>query len=156
MTHRFPAFGWLVLGTIALGAPVHAAKPAPVKPVAPVVTAPAPDWGLIKQIGEAQRSLGESFQDVKDKVGALEAKLDGAADGANQARDALRDDVKQMRDEVKGLYVEISGVKQQIDDLKTHTDAVDSNVSAFRTFSGFFIAAMLLLLVLNLTLVIRR
>ena len=135
-----------MVGAIALGTPVQAAKAA-----APVTTAAA-DWGLVRQIADAQRGLGESFQAMKDKVDGLQ----GGLEAAKEERTTLHDEIKALRDEVKGLYVEISGVKQQIDESKTHIDEVDSNVSGFRTFSGFFIAAMLLLLVLNLTLVIRR
>jgi hypothetical protein len=61
-----------------------------------------------------------------------------------------------MRDEVKGLYVENSSLKQQIDGLKEQIDAVNSNVSGFRTFSGFFIAVMILLLAVIFVMTIRR
>lgn len=145
MPFRSFALTGFVVGAIALASVAQAAKPV-VPPVDP------PEWGLVRQMADAQRGLGESFQGMKDKVDALQTALDAA----KEDRDAARDEVKQLRDEVKGLYVEISGVKQQIDESKSHIDAVDSNVSGFRTFSGFFIAAMLLLLVLNLTLVIRR
>jgi septal ring factor EnvC (AmiA/AmiB activator) len=145
MSFRFVALTGVLVGAIALYAPTHAAKAA-------VPAGPAPDWGLVRQLADAQRGLGESFQAMKDKVDALQTTLDAA----KEERTALHDDLKAMRDEVKGLYVELAGVKQQIDESKTHIDEVDSNVSGFRTFSGFFIAAMLLLLVLNLTLVIRR
>ena len=57
---------------------------------------------------------------------------------------------------MKGLYVELSGVKQQIDGLKEDVGGVNSNVSAFRTFSGFFIALMILLLAVIFVLTIRR
>ena len=145
MSFRFVALTSLFVSAITIGNPVHAAKAA-------TPTAPAADWGLVRQMADAQRSLGESFQEMKDKVAALQ----GGLDAATEERTTMRDEIKALRDEVKGLYVEISGVKQQIDEARTHVDSVDSNVSGFRTFSGFFIAAMLLLLVLNLTLVIRR
>jgi hypothetical protein len=61
-----------------------------------------------------------------------------------------------MREEVKGLYVESSTVKQQIDALKSDIGGVNSNVLAFRTFSGFFIAVMILLLAVIFVLSIRR
>ena len=57
---------------------------------------------------------------------------------------------------IKGLYVESSSVKQQIDALKDDVAGVNSNVSAFRTFSGFFIATMILLLAVIFVLTIRR
>jgi len=61
-----------------------------------------------------------------------------------------------MREEVKGLYWESSTVKQQIDTLKDDISAVNSNVSNFRTFSGFFIALMILLLAVIFVMTIRR
>ena len=69
---------------------------------------------------------------------------------------ALAGEIKAARDEIKGLYVESSSVKQQIDALKDDVAGVNSNVSAFRTFSGFFIATMILLLAVIFVLTIRR
>jgi len=69
---------------------------------------------------------------------------------------ALEQEVKAMREEVKGLYVESSSVKQQIDGVRDDIKDVDSNVSGFRGYSGFFLALMLLTLVVIFFLVLRR
>ena len=72
------------------------------------------------------------------------------------AQDASEQDVKALRDEVKGLYVESSTVREHIDALKDDIASVNSNVSAFRTYAGFFIAVMILLLAVIFVLTIRR
>ncbi|HLK12315.1 MAG TPA: hypothetical protein VKW76_13125 [Candidatus Binatia bacterium] len=112
----------------------------------------AEDRALLRQIAEAQRTLGEQIQQLKERVDAL-----GSAVAArNDDSTGLEQEVKSLRDEVKGLYVESSAVRQQIDGVKEDVHGVDSNVSGFRTFSGFFIAAMVLLLAVIFVLTIRR
>jgi peptidoglycan hydrolase CwlO-like protein len=146
MNPRFLACAAAILTIATIAAPVCAA------PRSTAAAAPAIDPALLRQIADAQRGLGAQVQALKDKVD----DLDGSLSGAKDERSGIRDDVKQLRDEVKGLYVEISGVKQQIDEAKARVDEVDSNVSSFRTFAGFFIALILLGIIINLGLGIRR
>jgi septal ring factor EnvC (AmiA/AmiB activator) len=110
------------------------------------------DRALLRQLSDAQRALGEQLQNVRDRVDAVQNQLSSSRDQDQ----AAEQEVKGLRDEVKGLYVELSGVKQQIDGLKEDVGGVNSNVSAFRTFSGFFIALMILLLAVIFVLTIRR
>ena len=65
-------------------------------------------------------------------------------------------EVTKLRDEVKGLYVETSSLRQQLDELKTEISGVNDNVSGFRTFGGFFIAVMILLLSIVFVMTVRR
>jgi uncharacterized membrane protein len=110
------------------------------------------DRALLRQIADAQRALGEQLQALKERVD----ELAGALAARNDDSTELAQEVKSLRDEVKGLYVESSSVKQQIDGVKEDVHGVDANVSGFRTFSGFFIAAMVLLLAVIFVLTIRR
>jgi len=112
----------------------------------------AEEHALLYQVAEAQRGLGEQMQQLKEQLDVLHGEQATRAD----EQTALVEEVKGLREEVKGLYVEISGVKQQIDALKEDIAGVDSNVSSFRTFSGFFIAVMILLLVVTFVLTILR
>jgi chromosome segregation ATPase len=107
---------------------------------------------VLRQIVEAQRGLGDEMMQLKERFDWLHGEL--AKQGDEQT--AAAEEVKALRDEVKGLYVESSTLKQQIDALKEDVAGVNSNVSAFRQFSGFFIALMLVALVLILALSIRR
>jgi len=107
---------------------------------------------LLYQLADAQRSLGEQIQQLKDRLETMHGEL---ATGEDEDS-ALAGEIKAARDEIKGLYVESSSVKQQIDALKDDVAGVNSNVSAFRTFSGFFIATMILLLAVIFVLTIRR
>lgn len=122
--------------------PAAAARPAP----------SAQTDALLRQLAEAQRGLGEQMQELREHVDALHADLAARKD----EDDGLDQDVKALRDEVKGLYVENSTLKQQIDSLREDVEGVNSNVSAFRTFSGFFLAVMILLLAVIFVLTIRR
>jgi chromosome segregation ATPase len=112
----------------------------------------AEDRALLHQLADAQRALGDQVQQLKDAVDGLHGDL---AKG-NDAQGSHDQEVKAMREEVKGLYWESSTVKQQIDALKEDISAVNSNVSNFRTFSGFFIALMILLLAVIFVMTIRR
>jgi septal ring factor EnvC (AmiA/AmiB activator) len=108
---------------------------------------------LLRQLADAQRGLGEQMQELRERVDALHTYLAER----NDEDDGLDQDVKALRDEVKGLYVENSTLKQQIDSLREDVGGVNSNVSAFRTFAGFFLAIMILLLVaVVFVLTIRR
>ncbi len=123
-----------------------AAKPAP----------PAPDLSeletLLRQLADAQKWAGEQIWHVKESVDALPEKFSEIQDGHTD----LHDDVGKLREEVKGLYVELSSLRQQLEAVRGDVGGVDSNVSAFRTFSGFFIAAMILLLAVIAVMTIRR
>jgi len=123
-----------------------AARPAPANPQA------AEDRALLRQLADAQRALGEQMQQLRERVDELKEELAGRKD--EETADA--DELKAMRDEVKGLYVESSSVKQEIEALKDDIASVNGNVSAFRTYSGFFIAVMILLLAVIFVLTIRR
>jgi chromosome segregation ATPase len=145
----------LLLAGTGLRAEEHAATPtrhrvATIKK--PAATAAGDDRALLRQLSDAQRALGEQLQGVRDRVEAVQGQLSGGRDQDQ----AVEQEMKGLRDEVKGLYVELSGVKQQIDTLKEDVGGVNSNVSAFRTFSGFFIALMILLMAVIFVLTIRR
>ena len=118
----------------------------------PAARASTDERGFLRQLAESQRSLGDGIQQLRDRIdglyGALAERKDDSA--------GLEQEVKELRDEVKGLYVENSSLKQMIESLKDDVQSVNSNVSGFRTFSGFFIAAMLLLLSVIFLLTIRR
>ncbi len=111
--------------------PRRARPAAAARPAAPSAHAEE-DRALLRQLADAQRSLGEQVQQLKDVL------------------EALRADMASQKD------VESSGVKQQIDALKDDIGGVNSNVSGFRTYSGFFIAVMILLLAVIFVLTIRR
>jgi septal ring factor EnvC (AmiA/AmiB activator) len=147
----------LLLGAGPLGAqdeeaPAHARRARPAAAGRATGGLAAEDRALLRQIAEAQRALGEQLQALKERVDALSSAL--AARNDDNA--SLAQEVKSLRDEVKGLYVESSAVRQQIDGVKEDVHGVDANVSGFRTFSGFFIAAMVLLLAVIFVLTIRR
>src|SRR5438132_1496946 len=128
------------------------ARPAPAARAAASDAQRAEERTLLYQLADAQRSLGEQIQQLKDRLDTLHGEL---ASGQDQDS-ALEQEIKAARDEIKGLYVESSSVKQQIDALKDDIASVNSNVSGFRTFSGFFIATMILLLAVIFVLTIRR
>ena len=154
--------GVLVCLLLVTADPVHAQeteRPSPASRRSHAAAAhPAPsaqtseDRTLLYQLADAQRALGAQLQALKEQVDALHGELASQQDAGS----GLEQEVKAMRDEVKGLYVESSTVKQQIDGLKDDVAGVNSNVSAFRTFSGFFIAVMILLLAVIFVLTIRR
>ena len=130
----------------------HRGRPAP--PARDSATDPqrGEERTLLYQLADAQRSLGEQIQQLKDRLETMHGEL---ATGEDEDS-ALAGEIKAARDEIKGLYVESSSVKQQIDALKDDVAGVNSNVSGFRTFSGFFIATMILLLAVIFVLTIRR
>ena len=126
-------------------------RPAPTRPSAPPEQV-AEDRAFLRQLADAQRCLGEQIQQLKDAVEALQGEIAAQKD----KEDGTEQEVKALRDEVKGLYVESSTVREHIDALKDDIGDVDSNVSAFRSYSGFFIAVMILLLAVIFVLTIRR
>jgi peptidoglycan hydrolase CwlO-like protein len=107
---------------------------------------------LLNQLAEAQKWAGEQLWHVKEQIDSVPNMINELKDD-NAARDA---NVQKLRDEVKGLYVETSSLRQQLDELKADIGGVNANVSGFRTFSGFFIAVMILLLAVIFIMTIRR
>jgi peptidoglycan hydrolase CwlO-like protein len=151
-TARSGALLVVLLVTSAGGQAIEHVRAAP-PPRAPAATSPAnEDRALLRQLADAQRNLGEELEQLKEHVDALNGELAAQRDRDN----ALEQEIKAARDEIKGLYVESSSVKQAIEELKEDVAGVNSNVSAFRTFSGFFIAVMILLLAVIFVLSIRR
>src|SRR5262245_44814200 len=107
---------------------------------------------LLNQMAEAQKWAGEQLWHVKESIDSVPGMINELKD-ANNAR---ADEVQKLRDEVKGLYVETSSLRQQLEELKNDIGGVNANVSGFRTFSGFFIAVMILLLAVIFLMTIRR
>jgi chromosome segregation ATPase len=107
---------------------------------------------LLRQLADAQKWAGEQIWHVKEGVDAVPGLINELKD-QNAAR---AEEVQKLRDEVKGLYVETSSLRQQLDEVKGDIGGVNANVSAFRTFSGFFIAVMILLLAVIFVMSIRR
>jgi predicted RNase H-like nuclease (RuvC/YqgF family) len=126
-------------------------RPAPARP-SPQAEQVTEDRAFLRQLADAQRSLGEQVQQLKDAVEALQGEIGAQKD----KEEGTEQEVKALRDEVKGLYVESSTVREHIDALKDDIADVNSNVSAFRSYSGFFIAVMILLLAVIFVLTIRR
>jgi hypothetical protein len=118
----------------------------------PSAAAGGEDRAFLLQLGEAQQALSEQLEQLKDRIDWLYYEVTLRRD----EHTGIDQEVKAMRDEVKGLYVESSTVKQAIDALKEDVGGVNSNVSAFRTFSGLFIALMILLLAVIFAMTIRR
>jgi chromosome segregation ATPase len=112
----------------------------------------AEDRAFLNQLAEAQRALGDQLRQLRERIDWLYYEVTLRRDEHAE----IQQEVKAMREEVKGLYVENSSLKQQIDALKEDVGGVNSNVSGFRTFSGFFIAVMILLLAVIFVLTIRR
>jgi peptidoglycan hydrolase CwlO-like protein len=107
---------------------------------------------LLNQLAEAQKWAGEQLWHMKEAIDSVPGMINELKD-ANGARE---DQVQKLRDEVKGLYVETSSLRQQLEELKNDIGGVNANVSGFRTFSGFFIAVMILLLAVIFLMTIRR
>ena len=151
-----PGRCFFVLALVLSLAPAGHAADDRLAAATPAARPPAPrsdeDHALLNQLAEAQRALGDQLQQLRERVDGLHDTLAAGDD----ARNALDEEVKAMRDEVKGLYWESSQVKQQIDSLKEDVAGVNDNVSNFRTFSGFFIAVMILLLAVIFVLTLRR
>jgi septal ring factor EnvC (AmiA/AmiB activator) len=127
-------------------------QPAPAGARRAVTSQAAQDRAFLRQLADAQRALGEQMQQLRERIDAVHGELATRKD----EQSTLAEEVKAMREEVKGLYWESSTVKQQIDALKEDLGGVNANVSGFRTYSGFFIAVMILLLTVIFVLTIRR
>jgi peptidoglycan hydrolase CwlO-like protein len=143
---------WLLAAAFVLVlAGVAGAAPA-AKPAAP----PPPDnketEAFLRQMGDAQKWMGEEVWKIKDKVEALPDVIAECKEG--QA--ASQEQIDKLRDEVKGLYVEISGVKQQFDEMKTEIDGVNANVTSFRNSSGVFLALVLVMAFISTVLTVLR
>jgi len=137
----------IVVGLVfLLAAPAFAQKSTPASRAADEQRA------LLNQMAEAQKWAGEQLWHMKEGIDAVPGMISELKD-ANAARDA---DVQKLRDEVKGLYVETSSLRQELEELKNDIGGVNANVSGFRTFSGFFIAVMILLLAVIFIMTIRR
>ena len=132
--------------------PARRPRPAASRPATPPNPQAAEDRAFLRQLADAQRALGEQLQQLHDRVEQIRGEIASEQD----AQDACQQDVKALRDEVKGLYVESSTVREHIDALKDDIGAVNSNVSAFRNYSGPFIAFMILSLAVIFVLTIRR
>ena len=131
--------------TTARGPLAAPAKPA-AEPAAPLQNS------LLNQIAEVEKWQGEQIWHIKEQVEALPGLIDEAKEGHT----ATQEEVGKLRDEVKGLYVELSSVRQQIDGLKDEIGGVNTNVSGFRTYAGFFLALMLLMVAIIFFTTIRR
>jgi hypothetical protein len=140
---------------VALAMSARAAEPAPqTHGRATTVAARGgnEDRAFLLQLAEAQRALSEQLEQLKERVDWLYYEVTLRRD----EHTGIDQEVKAMRDEVKGLYVESSTVKQAIDALKEDVGGVNANVSSFRTFSGLFIALMILLLAVIFAMTVRR
>jgi hypothetical protein len=129
------------------GAPPMAGRPTPV-----AARTGNEDRAFLLQLAEAQRTLSEQLEQLKERIDWLYYEVTLRRD----EHTGIDQEVKAMRDEVKGLYVESSSVKQEIEALKEDVGGVNSNVSSFRTFSGLFIALMILLLAVIFAMTVRR
>ena len=135
--------GALVVGLVGGGASARAAA---------TPTPGVDQQATLKQMTEAQKWMGEEIWKIKEQVEALPGIIAEAKEGHT----ATQEEVGKLRDEVKGLYVELSTVKQQIEALKGDIGSVNTNVSGFRTYSGFFLALMLLMVAVMFVMTIRR
>ena len=142
----------LLLALAATGRAADAAPRPSGRPAPAAAHAGNEDRAFLLQLGEAQRTLSEQLDQLKERIDWLYYEVTLRRDEHN----GIDQEVKAMRDEVKGLYVESSTVKQAIDALKGDVGGVNSNVSSFRTFSGLFIALMILLLAVIFAMTIRR
>ena len=130
----------LVALAVVVATSAHAAPP--VRPQPPAERPSNQETeAFLKQMGEAQKWMGEEIWKVKEKLDELPGVIAEAKEGDT----ATQEELGKMREEVKGLYVELSTVKQQIEDLKEDVDGVNSNLSAFRTSSGLFLAVVVLM-----------
>jgi hypothetical protein len=132
----------LIVVVVASGA--EAAPPARPQPPPQSPTAQETD-AFLKQMGEAQKWMGEEIWKVKEKLD----ELPGVIAEAKEGDVATQEELGKMREEVKGLYVELSTVKQQIEELKEDVAGVNSNLSAFRTSSGLFLAFVVLMVIVS-------
>src|SRR5262249_15597729 len=81
----------------ALGRHAH---PAPAARAAASDAQRAEERTLLYQLADAQRSLGEQIQQLKDRLDTLHGELATGEDKDS----ALEQEIKAARDEIKGLY----------------------------------------------------
>jgi peptidoglycan hydrolase CwlO-like protein len=125
------------------------------KPIAPPPAAARNDetQAFLRQMGDAQKWMGEELWKLKEKVDDLPGIIAEAKDGQT----ATQEEIDKLRDEVKGLYVELSTVKQQIDEAKADVQGVNQNLTSFRNSSGLFLAVVLVMAFITMvTTLLRR
>jgi septal ring factor EnvC (AmiA/AmiB activator) len=103
-------------------------------------------------MGDAQKWMGEEIWKIKEKVEELPSIIAESKDD----QVATQEELDKLRDEVKGLYVEISGVKQDIEALKTDIAGVNANLTSFRSFSGLFLASVLIMVAVSTVMTVLR
>lgn len=106
----------------------------------------------LNQMAEFQKWSGEQLWHIREQVEALPRLLDEVKDG----NAATQEEIARLREDVKGLYVEISDAKERVEGLKDDIAGVDANVYRSRTYAGFFLALMLLMVALIFVMTIRR
>ena len=141
----------LVALALVVARGVEAAPPVRPQPPAERPNSQETD-AFLRQMGDAQKWMGEEIWKVKEKLDELPGVIAEAKEGDT----ATQEELGKMREEVKGLYVELSTVKQQIEDLKEDVDGVNSNLSAFRTSSGLFLAVVVLMGVVTTAIQVLR
>jgi peptidoglycan hydrolase CwlO-like protein len=132
-----------------------AGSAAAAKPVVPPPAAARNDetQAFLRQMGDAQKWMGEELWKLKEKVDDLPGIIAEAKDGQT----ATQEEIDKLRDEVKGLYVELSTVKQQIDEAKGDVQGVNQNLTSFRNSSGIFLAVVLVMAFITMvTTLLRR
>jgi peptidoglycan hydrolase CwlO-like protein len=134
----------VALAVVVVARGVQAAPPARPLPPAQNPTSQETE-AFLKQMGEAQKWMGEEIWKVKEKLDELPGVIAEAKEGDT----ATQEELAKMREEVKGLYVELSTLKQQIEDVKEDVASVNSNLSAFRTSSGLFLAFVVLMVIVS-------
>ena len=136
----------LVLALAGSAGTAHAAPPTPAE-------RKDETQAFLRQMGDAQKWMGEELWKLKEKVDDLPGIIAEAKDGQT----ATQEEIDKLRDEVKGLYVELSTVKQQIDDSKTAVEGVNQNLTSFRNSSGIFLAVVLVMAFITMvTTLLRR
>lgn len=114
--------------------------------------APADDRAFLLQLAEAQRGLAEQLQQLKERIDWLYYEVTLRRD----EHAGISQDVRELRDEVKGLSEKSAALEQSLAALRADVAGVDANVSGFRTFSGLFIALVLVLLAVIFVTTVRR
>ena len=134
---------------LALTGSTEAARPA-------TAAAPADNSreteAFLRQMGDAQKWMGEEIWKLKEKVD----ELPGTIAECKEGQAATDEEIDKLRGEVKGLYVELSGVKQQFEEMKTDIAGVNANVTSFRSSSGVFLALVLVMAFISAVLTVLR
>jgi hypothetical protein len=137
---------------LVLAGGAGAAPPRAVPRSAPPANDSKETEAFLRQMGDAQKWLGEELWHVKEKVDALP----GIFAESQEGQAAAQEQIDKLRDEVKGLYVELSGVKEQFDELKNDIAGVNDNVTSFRNSSGVFLALVLVMAFISTVLTVLR